>query len=413
MAEDILQPVFKISLEVEISEIFGYNPRPDQLFVVEKLVVDMEDLILVARTGFGKSMVFQSVPLLRRGIGMHDRIVAGEFTHLLAGPEVLLSKEFARILEEKRFQDRLVLVAIDELHIVEQWGSRFRPIYDQLRSLRVRISRSVPWFETSATLPADTLPLILASVGFNQDVYIHRTSVDRPDIWLDVRQMKHSETGGEDLLFLLEPFRKAIERAPTGLQDPSASQTSETSSSSSWVTGRRSFQMQQSNCNNSQTLDKASKLLCFSIPKTIVYVKTIAAIVMVEGMLIRALRWYGCTLPVAKAVIKPYHSQLAESDKRAISCQFSMPDCKNPFGSSAHRIVVATDAMGMGINNPDVRQVVQFGKPDGLSSLWQRASRAARKDGVKRDFIWFVEPWCFGPRITPIVLTGLRPVDSS
>ncbi|KAI9651662.1 MAG: hypothetical protein M1829_002577 [Trizodia sp. TS-e1964] len=284
----------------------------------------------------------------------YNDILGGMYTHILAGPEVLLSDTFAKLLQEKQLHDRLVLVAIDELHIVEQWGSKFHPAYQQLQSLRMQISRRVPWFGTSATLPPRVLPGILESAGFRPDVCVQRTSVDRPDIKLVVRKIKYAVGSYEDLLFLLEPFRKAVEASRLDLE-------------------HLLMQEEQVSTPQERSTGDASRLHCFHIPKTIVYVATITAITAVQALMVRSLQKLGCTLAAAKMAVKPYHSQLAEGDKRAISSQFSRPDVADALLSTPHRIVVATDAMGMGINNPDVRHVVQYGLPDGLSSLWQRA----------------------------------------
>ena len=51
-----------------LRRVFGYEPREEQLEAIKTLSIDQEDLILIARTNFGKSMVFQSVPILRGGI---------------------------------------------------------------------------------------------------------------------------------------------------------------------------------------------------------------------------------------------------------------------------------------------------------------------------------------------------------
>jgi superfamily II DNA helicase RecQ len=68
------------------------------------------------------------------------------------GPETALSDKFAELLECEEFQQRLVLVAIDEVHLVQQWGEKWREHYSRIEVLRHRIDKRVPWFATSATL---------------------------------------------------------------------------------------------------------------------------------------------------------------------------------------------------------------------------------------------------------------------
>src|SRR5947207_6563707 len=85
---------------------------------------------------------------------------------------------------------------------------------------------------------------------------------------------------------------------------------------------------------------------------------------------------------------------MAEHDKHQISLEFSKPGCK-----SSIRIILATDAMGMGVDNPDIALVVQYGLTKSMCSLNQRAGRVARGKNARGKFIWLVEPWVFGPTI--------------
>ena len=133
-----------------------------------------------------------------------------------------------------------------------------------------------------------------------------------------------------------------------------------------------------------ETLDAedrmASRRCCARIPKTIVYMESIAHIEVAVQRLINWLVRAGCSKVIATNAIKAYHSELAEFDKRAISNEFKKFD-------SLHQIILATDAMGMGINNPDVFRVVQYHQPKNMSSLWQRAGRAAHGPGASGEFI--------------------------
>ncbi|KAI9780356.1 MAG: hypothetical protein M1839_006779 [Geoglossum umbratile] len=168
-----------------------------QVEAIHTLVYKHRDLILSARTGWGKSMNFQSVPVLRNGgiclmimplnalesdqaqsidklpcyrsyvlngetnsPALRQRIRNGEFNHVLTSPEIALGKKLLPVLQDSKFQDRLVLVAIDELHVVDQWGTVWQEEYSQLRELRSRVRRGIPWFGTSATLD----PVMLESV---------------------------------------------------------------------------------------------------------------------------------------------------------------------------------------------------------------------------------------------------------
>ena len=79
---------------------------------------------------------------------LRQKIKHGEYTHVLTSPEIALHKDFLLILHHETFLNRLTLVAIDELHIVQQWGESFRRDYSQLALLRARVGPRVPWFGT-------------------------------------------------------------------------------------------------------------------------------------------------------------------------------------------------------------------------------------------------------------------------
>jgi hypothetical protein len=149
------------------------------------------------------------------------------------------------------------------------------------------------------------------------------------------------------------------------------------------------------------------------ISKTVVYIDSIREILNAVGALTRLLVRAGCSKMSATDAIQAYHSELAESDKRRISTEFTKPDSESVLESSVHRIVVATDAMGMGIDNPDILIVVQWGTPPSMGALLQRAGRAARGKGVYGKFIWLVQPWCFGDKTNNLLprLTNQRMTD--
>jgi ATP-dependent DNA helicase RecQ len=70
-----------------------------------------------------------------------------------------------------------------------------------------------------------------------------------------------------------------------------------------------------------------------------------------------------------------YHGRLSASARRG---------AQQRFMSGASRLMVATNAFGMGIDKPDIRFVVHYNMPGSLEAYYQEAGRAGRDGGSAR-----------------------------
>jgi len=131
----------------------------------------------------------------------------------------LLSEQFRRVLLDQTFQQRLVLVAIDELHVLEQWGTTWRPTYSRLHILRSRINSIVPWFGTSATLDPDTLKEVKTLAEFDDTTCVQKTSIDRPEIKLTIKPLEYPANSFRDLEFFVNPAQ-IFPQASNTLSEP-------------------------------------------------------------------------------------------------------------------------------------------------------------------------------------------------
>jgi superfamily II DNA helicase RecQ len=224
---------------------------------------------------------------------------------VITSPEILNSWKFRRgVLQDERFLSKLILLAIDELHVAQQWAT-FREEYGQLHKVRARIPRSIPWFGTSATLDSHTLEATKTAAGFNNPILL-RTSIDRPDIICELRKFEVQPGSFEDLRFLFpEKF----------------------------------------------TLREAHKL-----PKTIVYFKDTKSIRATRRTMLHWLVKAGLSSTEAESIVQPFYSRMSSQSKNQISADFRK-------GDSKVRILLAKDAVGMGVGNRAVKLVF---------SIWRR-----------------------------------------
>ncbi|KIO15701.1 hypothetical protein M407DRAFT_48617, partial [Tulasnella calospora MUT 4182] len=102
-----------------------------------------------------------------------------------------------------------------------------------------------------------------------------------------------------------------------------------------------------------------------TLEKTMFFCNSREACHAAERVLLSALP------PERHREVEVFHSLRDESTKRRILNEFRKTDSKI-------RILICTEAAGMGCDIPDVSRVVQYGVPGSLSIWVQRAGRAAR-----------------------------------
>ncbi len=317
--------------------------RDDQWRAIAALVRDQSRVLVVQRTGWGKSAVYFVATALLRAAGagptvivspllalMRNQIAAAERAGihaatinstnaeqwadvradvergavdvLLVSPERLNNPDFRdTVLPELAATSGLLV--IDEAHCISDWGHDFRPDYRRLRQLIGELPTGVPVLATTATANARVVTDVASQLGAD-DPLVLRGPLDRESLRLGVVTLP---THAERLGWLTEHL---AEMPGSG----------------------------------------------------IIYTLTVAA----AGEVADHLRGHGYE-------VAAYSGQTDTAERLA---------AEEALLQNKVKALVATSALGMGFDKPDLGFVVHLGAPQSPVAYYQQIGRAGR--GVER-----------------------------
>jgi ATP-dependent DNA helicase RecQ len=312
--------------------------RDDQLEAIDALVTRRARVLVVQRTGWGKSAVYWIATKLLRDAGaaptlvvspllalMRDQVAAaasmgitartinstniddwraieaelaaGTVDVLLISPERLNNHAFRRnVLAE--LAATIGLLVVDEAHCISDWGHDFRPDYRRLATVIAGVGADVPVLATTATANQRVTTDVAAQLG--DDTLTLRGGLDRESLSLAVVSRP---TTAERLAWLAEELAD---------------------------------------------MDGSGIVYCLTVKD----VESVAAFLVSAG--IDAAGYTGSTDAGARERI--------EADLKA----------------NRLKAVVATSALGMGYDKPDLAFVVHLGSPPSPIAYYQQVGRAGR-----------------------------------
>jgi len=333
-------PVSKAEAERLLAQSIGPNAefRPQQWTAIDRLVNAKDRLLLVQRTGWGKSTVyFIATKLLRdRGSGptliispllalMHNQIldaeqqlgleartihsnnteewdeakqsvIDGSCDLLLISPERLANQEFQEeVLLE--MEDEFGLLVVDEAHCISDWGHDFRPDYRRIKRILQELPDHIPVAATTATANDRVVDDVTQQVP---DLDVIRGDLVRESLRI---QTVTIDSRAERLAWLAEN----LEEVPSS---------------------------------------------------GIVYCLTTDEVELVAEW----LNQHGLN-------VAPYHGGMEGDRRRKLEEQLMANEVD---------ALVATNALGMGFNKPDLGWVIHFQRPPNLIRYYQEIGRAGR-----------------------------------
>ncbi|EEV9038009.1 MULTISPECIES: RecQ family ATP-dependent DNA helicase [Enterobacterales] len=200
--------------------------RDGQWEAIDALVNQRQKLLVVQRTGWGKSSVyFISTKIFRdRGMGstiivspllalmrnqiesaarlgivaetmnstntddwrsVTQRILNDQIDCLLISPERLANDNFIESVLQP-IADRIALMVIDEAHCISDWGHDFRPDYRRIVNILRQLPANTPVLGTTATANNRVVEDIQTQLG---DIQIHRGPLTRESLALQTMEL--------------------------------------------------------------------------------------------------------------------------------------------------------------------------------------------------------------------------------
>ena len=314
------------------------NFRDGQWEAIAELLQNKSRLLVVQRTGWGKSLVyFMATKLFRdRGAGvtllispllalMRNQIAAAErmgvkaatvnssnpqqwqevaakllnnqIDILLISPERLANQDF---LENTLLplSGNIGLFVVDEAHCISDWGHDFRPDYRRIVRILQALPSNIPVLATTATANNRVVDDIVNQLGSSLKIF--RGTLTRNSLQL------------QNIYLPSQPQRMA------------------------WL---------------AETLPNIDG-------SGIIYTLTVADTERLTGWLLSQ-----------NISAKAYHSQLEQEVKEALEDQLLNNEIK---------VLVATVALGMGFDKPDLAIVIHYQRPGSVVHYYQQVGRAGR-----------------------------------
>lgn len=152
----------------------------------------------------------------RRGVNLADEIkTCAKWQVICVDPEHLKTKEWRDISESPIFRSRIIYAAIDEVHLINEWGTNFRIDFKVIGLfVRGRLPVHISIVGLSATLAQGTdTTAVCQTLGlFEGQFHMIRRSNERPNIQFIMETLSHGLAGYEfpDILRYIESGRKLV-----------------------------------------------------------------------------------------------------------------------------------------------------------------------------------------------------------
>lgn len=148
------------------------------------------------------------------GRNLLKEVCEGRWSVVLLSAERLVSPDVDSIIRNQSFRQNLVLLGIDETHVVVPWGKDFRQAYHQISALRRRLPSHTALVAVSATIsPGKEFNTLCSTLELKCGQYhLIRESSERPNVRMVFKTLTHGLGGYQfpDIAWVFKRGVKAV-----------------------------------------------------------------------------------------------------------------------------------------------------------------------------------------------------------
>ncbi|XP_061166282.1 recQ-like DNA helicase BLM [Saccostrea echinata] len=236
-----------------VNDTFKVKLRENQEKAINAVLLN-RDVFVGTRTGSGKSLVYESIPVIKPGIVVivapllsimreqveklnnfglaatyigknveeNEKIEAGQYDFVVGSPERLIGERRWRdMFKSEEYRRRLQLLVVDEAHTQNNffWGEGrtdedpFREWFSKIQELR-SLCPNVPVLALTATAGPTQRSKILKCLCFRPGYELVLDSPDRRNIKITVKPIKNNDTIDKVFDWLIKDLRHHREQLP-------------------------------------------------------------------------------------------------------------------------------------------------------------------------------------------------------
>ncbi|XP_053402587.1 uncharacterized protein LOC123550711 [Mercenaria mercenaria] len=240
-------------------------------------------------------------------------------------PETVFNKEVGRMMRNSRFRDLVCCTVVDEVHMISEWGTEFRKCFERLGELTC-LFPNIPHLALTATASPNAISSLIETLQMRNTTRV-LANPDRPNIYIEQKERLSNIHKYEKYDAILCDITQEIKEK------------------------KSDFPVTIMYCDNLESLGYCFQYLTYELGKD-AYIPV------------------GSSDPENR-IVAQYHKDYTENMKLHIINELRKETPKL-------RLVLATVALGMGLNAPSISRIVHMRPPTTLEKYLQEIGRAGR-----------------------------------